>query len=93
MQLTVSDQPIEKMSNTIESQNVDKTNQNQAEEIRIETIQQEDTEEVLAMLKEFFFKVSVSVQTVAVVIFKVCLHLILFVVSDCSVQMSITRSR
>lgn len=81
------------MSNTIESQNVDKTNQNQAEEIRIETIQQEDTEEVLAMLKEFFFKVSVSVQTVAVVIFKVCLHLILFVVSDCSVQMSITRSR
>lgn len=49
------------MSNTIESQNVDKTNQNQAEEIRIETIQQEDTEEVLAMLKEFFFKVSVFV--------------------------------
>lgn len=93
MQLTVSDQPIEKMSNTIESQNVDKTNQNHAEEIRIETIQQEDTEEVLAMLKEFFFKVSVSVHSVAVVIFKVCLHLILFVVSDYFVQMSITRSR
>lgn len=93
MQLTVSDQPIEKMSNTIESQNVDKTNQNQAEEIRIETIQQEDTEEVLAMLKEFFFKVSVSIHSVTVVIFKVCLHLILFVVSDCFVQMSITRSR
>lgn len=82
------------MSNTIESQNVDKTNQNQAEEIRIETIQQEDTEEVLAMLKEFFFKVSVLVLFFfAVVIIKVCLHLILFVVSDCFVLMSITRSR
>lgn len=74
------------MSNTIESQNVDKTNQNQAEEIRIETIQQEDTEEVLAMLKEFFFKVSVFVLFFAVVILKVCLHLILFVLLCLTVQ-------
>lgn len=58
LQLTISDQPIAKMSNTVEPQDVDKTNQKQPEEIRIETIQEQDTEEVLAMLKEYFFKVS-----------------------------------
>lgn len=58
LQLTISDQPIEKMSNTVEPQDVDKTNQKQPEDdIRIEVIQEEDTQEVLAMLKEFFFKV------------------------------------
>lgn len=56
-QLTISDQPIEKMSNTIEPQAVDKIKQGQPEEIRIEVIKHEDTEEILIMLKEFFYKV------------------------------------
>lgn len=45
------------MSNTIEPQAVDKIKQGQPEEIRIEVIKHEDTEEILIMLKEFFYKV------------------------------------
>lgn len=45
------------MSNTVEPQNVDKAKQEQREEIRIEVITHADTEEILTMLKEFFFKV------------------------------------
>lgn len=56
-QLTISDQPIEKMSNTIEPKDVDNTKQKQPEEIRVEVVQEEDTEEILNMLKSYFFKV------------------------------------
>lgn len=48
------------MSNIVEpQQNVEKAKQEQPVEIRIEVITQEDTDEVLAMLKEYFFKVNV----------------------------------
>lgn len=57
LQLSISDQPIEKMSKTIEPQAAAKDKQEQPEEIRIEVIKHEDTEEILAMLKEFFYKV------------------------------------
>lgn len=46
------------MSSILEpQQNVSTANQEQPEEIRIEVITHEDTDEVLTMLKEFFFKV------------------------------------
>lgn len=46
------------MSNIVEAQqNAEKANQEQPEEIRIEVIKHEDTDEILTMLKEFFFKV------------------------------------
>ncbi|XP_031638698.1 dopamine N-acetyltransferase isoform X3 [Contarinia nasturtii] len=61
--LTISDQPIEKMSKSIEPQDVDNTKkqqqqqqQQQQEEIRVEVVQEEDTEEILSMLKTYFFK-------------------------------------
>lgn len=58
-QLTITEQTIEKMSNTIEQLNVETTKQKPpTEEIRLEVVQEEDTEEVLKMLKEFFFKVN-----------------------------------
>lgn len=58
LQLSISDQPIEKMSKTIEQQAVAKVKQQaQPEEIRIEVIKHEDIEEILAMLKEYFYKV------------------------------------
>lgn len=58
-QLKISDLPIEKMSNIIEpQQNEDKARQEQPEDIRIEVITHEDTDEILSMLKEYFFKVS-----------------------------------
>lgn len=63
-QLTISEQPIEKMSNTIEPQAVENINKQQQqqqlqqpEEIRVEVVQEEDTEEILNMLKTYFFKV------------------------------------
>lgn len=47
------------MSNTTEQpKDVDNTKQKQPEEIRVEVVQEEDTEEILNMLKAFFFKVS-----------------------------------
>lgn len=45
------------MSSTVGPQNVEKANQSQPEEIRIEVIKEEDTHEILTLLKEFFFKV------------------------------------
>lgn len=49
------------MSNLVEPQpNVEKVKQEQPEEIRIEVITREDTDEILAMLKEYFFKVGPS---------------------------------
>lgn len=45
------------MSNTIEPQDVDSTKQKQPEEIRVEVVQEEDSEEIVNMLKEYFFKV------------------------------------
>ena len=46
------------MSNIVEpQQNVEKAKQEQPEEIRIEVITHEDTDEILTMLKEYFFKV------------------------------------
>lgn len=46
------------MSNIVEPhQNEEKAKQEQPEEIRIEVITHEDTDEILTMLKEFFFKV------------------------------------
>lgn len=48
------------MSNIVEAQqNVEQAKQEQPEEIRIEVIRHEDTDEILTMLKEFFFKVCV----------------------------------
>lgn len=46
------------MSNTIERQDVDTTKQKQPEEIRVEVVQEEDSEEIVNMLKEYFFKVN-----------------------------------
>lgn len=46
------------MSNTIEPKDVDNTKEKQPEEIRVEVVQEEDTEEILNMLKAYFFKVS-----------------------------------
>lgn len=57
-QLTISEQRIEKMSNTIEPLDVNTTKEKQPEEIRVEVVQEEDTEDVLNMLKEYFFKVN-----------------------------------
>lgn len=45
------------MSNTIEAKDVDTTKQKQTEEIRVEVVQEEDTDEILSMLKTYFFKV------------------------------------
>lgn len=53
------------MSNIVEPQpNVVKAKQEQPEEIRIEVITHEDTDEVLTMLKEFFFKVGVHMPNI-----------------------------
>lgn len=50
------------MSNIVElQQNAEKAKQEQPEEIRIEVITHEDTNEILTMLKEFFFKVNCSI--------------------------------
>lgn len=49
------------MSNIVEpQQNLEKAKQEQPDEIRIEVITQEDTDDVLTMLKEYFFKVNVA---------------------------------
>lgn len=49
------------MSNTIETQDVNSTTvQNQTDEIRVEVVQETDTEEILNMLKTYFFKVHFS---------------------------------
>lgn len=47
-------------SSLVKPQDVDKTEHenHSAEEIRIELIEDKDVEEVLKMLKEFFFKVN-----------------------------------
>lgn len=45
------------MSSKVEPQKVEEANQSQPEEIRIEVIKEEDTQEILTLLKEFFFKV------------------------------------
>lgn len=46
------------MSNTVEPAG-DNIKKEQPEEIRIEVIKHEDTEEILTMLKKYFYKVSV----------------------------------
>ncbi|XP_055316708.1 arylalkylamine N-acetyltransferase 1 isoform X2 [Sitodiplosis mosellana] len=44
------------MSNAIEPKDVDNTKQKQPEQIRVEVVQEKDTEEILNMLKAYFFK-------------------------------------